>query len=66
MAEKKAAPQLSVADILNKSQESIAGHSKYAKLLWQVEAADSDACYKELFKCLSYMLTIPQVCSGVE
>lgn len=52
---------LTVADILNKCQETAGAHGKYARMLWDVETADSDACFKELHLCLSHMLITPAV-----
>ena len=65
MPGKRKAPWLTVPDILNKCQETAGGHSKYARMLWEVEAGNSDACFKELIRCLTYLLTVPLVSSAV-
>jgi len=61
MPAKKQAPLLTVAELLGKCQETTGSHSKYARILWEIEAADSDACFKDLIRCLSYLLTVPLV-----
>ena len=57
----KRGTQLSVFEILQKAQETAGGHVKYARMLWAVEASDSDRCYQDLFKAISHLVTIPQV-----
>jgi hypothetical protein len=61
MPARKQAPPLTVAELLGKCQETTGSHSKYAGMLWEIEAADSDACFKDLIRCLSYLLTVPLV-----
>lgn len=61
MPPKSRAPALSLAEILNKCQEMAGSHGKLARMLWDVEAAGSDACYKELITFLSHVLTVPLV-----
>ena len=54
-------PNLSVPDLLGRCQEAVGAHTKYAKMLWEIEAVDSDSCYKELTRCLGFLLTVPLV-----
>ena len=61
MPAKKQTPLLTVAEVFNRCQETTGSHSKYARMLWELEAADSDACFDELYRCLSYLLTVPLV-----
>ena len=52
---------LTVAEIFTQCQETVGAHSKYAKMLWDVEAASSDDCFRELSTCVTYLLTVPLV-----
>ncbi len=61
MPAKKQGPLLTVAELFGKCQETTGSHSKYARILWELEAADSEGCFEELYRCLSYLLTVPLV-----
>lgn len=50
---------LTVPEILNNCQETTGAHGKYSRMLWEVEAANSNACYKELSRCLGHLLSVP-------
>ena len=60
MARKKGGPLLSVAQIFNKVQEGISGHSKYAKLLWDAHEARPEACWRDFAFCIDHLLALPQ------
>ncbi len=53
-------PLLTVAQIFNKVQEGVSGHSKYAKLLWDVHEANAALCWRDFSFCLDHLLTLPQ------
>jgi hypothetical protein len=57
----KKKPLLTVAQVFNKCQEGIGGHTKYAKILWDIEEADREGCWKDLLFCLDHLLTLPHV-----
>ena len=52
---------LSVAQIFTKCQEGVSGHIKYSKILWDVQEADPDKCWKEFCFCLEHLLALPEV-----
>lgn len=58
-------PKLSVSDILGRSQEAVGAHAKYARMLWELEATDSDSCYKELTRCIGFLFTVPLVSQDI-
>ena len=53
-------PLLTVTQIFNKVQEGVSGHSKYAKLLWDVHEANAALCWRDFSFCLDHLLTLPQ------
>ncbi len=57
----KGKPLLSVAQIFTKCQEGVSGHSKYAKILWDVHEAAADQCWKDFCLCLHHLLVMPEV-----
>lgn len=54
-------PLLSVAQVFTKCQEGVSGHSKYAKILWDVHEANAEQCWKDLCFCLHHLLALPEV-----
>lgn len=60
MVRGRSKPLLTVAQIFNKVQEGVSGHSKYAKLLWDVHEADPSLCWRDFAFCLDHLLTLPQ------
>ncbi len=60
-AAKKKKPLLSVAQVFNKCQEGVSGHSKYAKILWEVHEADPQQCWTDFTFCLDHLLALPEV-----
>ena len=60
MVRKQSKPLLTVAEIFNKVQEGVSGHSKYAKLLWDVHEANPSLCWRDFAYCLEHLLTLPQ------
>ncbi len=60
MARQKGRPLLSVAQIFNKVQEGVSGHSKYAKLLWDAHEASPEACWRDFAFCIDHLLTLTQ------
>ncbi len=60
MVRGRSKPLLTVAQIFNKVQEGVSGHSKYAKLLWDVHEANPSVCWRDFAFCLDHLLTLPQ------
>lgn len=60
MPKSRSPPQLSVYDILNKAQDGIAGHKKFAKLLWDVVNSDLSTAFQQLTNCISHLLLVAQ------
>eukprot|EP00884_Botryococcus_braunii_P003520 jgi/Botrbrau1/13169/Bobra.242_1s0006.1 len=60
MPKSRPAPQLSVYDILNKAQDGIAGHKKFAKLLWDIVSSDLCTTFQQLTNCISHLLLVAQ------
>ena len=62
MSRGKKKPLLSVAQIFNKCQEGVSGHTKYSKILWDVQEAEPEKCWNEFLFCLEHLLALPEVC----
>ena len=56
----KGKPLLSVAQIFTKCQEGVSGHSKYAKILWDVHEAAAEQCWTDFCFCLHHLLVMPE------
>ena len=54
------ASALSVPQILNETQRSIAVHKKCAKLIWELDQADPARTFDELKECLAEVLLVAQ------
>ncbi|EIE21059.1 hypothetical protein COCSUDRAFT_43416 [Coccomyxa subellipsoidea C-169] len=66
MGRGKKKPLLSVAQVFTKCQEGVSGHNKYAKILWDVQEAEPDNCWKEFCFCLEHLLALPESNTHVE
>ena len=55
------APRTSVPALLNQSQEGVAGHARYAELLWGLQQQDSQACWDQLCAGVHHLLCLPEV-----
>lgn len=61
MGRGKKKPLLSVAQVFTKCQEGVSGHDKYSKILWDVQEAEPDNCWKDFCFCLEHLLGLPEV-----
>ena len=52
---------VTVPDLLNKCQEGVGGHTKYAKLLWDLVQTDCDLCWPQLSTAVKHLLCVPEV-----
>ena len=50
-----------VPGLLNKSQEGVAGHARYAELLWGLQREDGQACWEHLCAGVHHLLSLPEV-----
>ena len=50
-----------VYKVFNEAQRTTASHKKLVKILWQLEAADSEQFYSSLCSCIQTVLLMPQV-----
>lgn len=66
MARTPATSGLSVYQIFNLCQKSIAAHTKCAALLWQLEQSNSNTCLADILTCIKHVLAIPQVRFGLK
>ncbi|BDA45173.1 probable condensin complex subunit 3 at N-terminal half [Coccomyxa sp. Obi] len=66
MSRGKKKPLLSVAQVFNKCQEGVSGHSKYSKILWDVQEAEPEKCWNEFLFCLEHLLALPESNTHVE
>ena len=52
---------VTVPQLLSKSQEGLAGHARYAELLWGLQQQDSQACWQHLCAGVHHLLSLPEV-----
>ncbi|CAL8469060.1 g8601 [Coccomyxa elongata] len=66
MSRGKKKPLLSVAQVFNKCQDGVSGHTKYSKILWDVQEAEPEKCWNEFLFCLEHLLALPESNTHVE
>ena len=61
MARTQSTPSLSVFQIFNLCQKSVAAHKKCAGLLWKFEQGNAQQCLQDVLQCLQHVLLTPTV-----